>query len=164
MNLLLVHPGPLMYTKIYLRLEPLGLELVAGAARKAGHCVTVIDLQVESQKDYLGLLTTGRPDAVGFSCNDLANVAEVVDLAKMTKRLLPGTVIFVGGHSASFVADAILEHGEGAIDCIVKGEGEGAIGPLLAAIEEDRRALTRVSGAVTLDGEGPPAQMVAHQS
>ena len=28
MRLLAVHPGPLMYTKIYLRLEPLGLELV----------------------------------------------------------------------------------------------------------------------------------------
>ena len=26
MKFLAVHPGPLMYTKIYLRLEPLGLE------------------------------------------------------------------------------------------------------------------------------------------
>ena len=46
MNVLLVHPSPLMYTKIYLRLEPLGLELVAAAARRAGHDVTLIDLQV----------------------------------------------------------------------------------------------------------------------
>ena len=37
MKVLAVHPGPLMYTKIFLRLEPLGLELVAagGAARRA---------------------------------------------------------------------------------------------------------------------------------
>ena len=35
MNVLLVHPGPLMYTKIFLRLEPIGLELVAQAARQA---------------------------------------------------------------------------------------------------------------------------------
>nr|WP_312746442.1 hypothetical protein [Candidatus Nitrospira neomarina] len=40
-----------MYTKIFLRLEPLGLELVAGAARQAGHDVRLIDLQVEIHRD-----------------------------------------------------------------------------------------------------------------
>ena len=46
MKILGVHPGGLMYTKIFLRLEPLGLELVAAAARAAGHEVRLIDLQV----------------------------------------------------------------------------------------------------------------------
>lgn len=36
MRFLAVHPGPLMYTKVFLRLEPLGLELVAQAVRAAG--------------------------------------------------------------------------------------------------------------------------------
>ena len=53
MKVLAVHPGPLMYTKIYLRLEPLGLELVAEAARRAGHAVRLLDLQVDSQRAYL---------------------------------------------------------------------------------------------------------------
>ena len=65
MNVLLVHPGPLMYTKIYLRLEPLGLELIAAAAQALGHNVTLIDLQVESHTDYVRLLRERRPDAVG---------------------------------------------------------------------------------------------------
>ncbi len=39
MRFLGVHPGPLLYTKVFLRLEPLGLELVAAAARAAGHAV-----------------------------------------------------------------------------------------------------------------------------
>jgi hopanoid C-3 methylase HpnR len=149
-----------MYTKIYLRLEPLGLELVADAARRAGHRVTMIDLQVESHADYLRLLREFSPDAVGFSGNYLANVPEIVDLAKHAKRVLPETLVFVGGHSASFVAEAILEHGEGAIDCVVKGEGEGAMGPLLAAIDEDRNALDGVPGVVTIKGTGPPARMI----
>jgi hypothetical protein len=42
MKLLAVHPSCLMYSKIYLRLEPLGLELVAAAARKEGHEVQII--------------------------------------------------------------------------------------------------------------------------
>src|ERR1044071_1202090 len=136
MNVLLVHPGPLMYTKIYLRLEPLGLELVASAARTLGHRVTLLDLQVESHGDYRRLLHEQRPDVVGFSCNYLANVPEIVDLARATKQLLPACRVFVGGHSASFVANAILEHAGGAIDCVLKGEGESAIGPLLQSIED----------------------------
>ena len=44
MRVLAVHPGPLMYTKIFLRLEPLGLELVAAAARQCGHEIKLIDL------------------------------------------------------------------------------------------------------------------------
>jgi hopanoid C-3 methylase HpnR len=160
MNLLLVHPSPLMYTKIYLRLEPLGLELVAAAARQAGHSVTLIDLQVESREDFVRLLLERRPGAIGFSCNYLANIPEVVDLAKLAKQLLPHTVVFIGGHSASFVASALLDHADGAIDCVLKGEGEGAIGPLLKVIEQDRRALALIPGTVTQDGEGPPAKMI----
>ena len=142
-------------------LEPLGLELVAAAARQAGHQVMLIDLQVESHEEFVRLLHERRPEAVGFSCNYLANVPEIVDVAKLTKQQLPNSVVFVGGHSASFVAEALLEHADGAIDCVLKGEGEGAIGPLLAAIAEDRTALTHVPGTVTVRGQGPPAKMVA---
>lgn len=43
MRTLLVHPSGLMYSEIFLRLEPLGLERVAGAARAAGHQVRLLD-------------------------------------------------------------------------------------------------------------------------
>ena len=43
MRLLAVHPSALMYTRVYLRLEPLGLELVAAAARAAGHDVRLTE-------------------------------------------------------------------------------------------------------------------------
>src|ERR1044072_963331 len=95
MRFLSVHPGPLMYTKIYLRLEPLGLELVAQAARQAGHDVRLLDLQVETHRSYLKLLDHWRPDVVAFSCNSLANVPEIVDLAKLTKPKLPDCFFFV---------------------------------------------------------------------
>ncbi|MEE8275272.1 MAG: cobalamin B12-binding domain-containing protein, partial [Alphaproteobacteria bacterium] len=67
MKVLAVHPGALMYTKIFLRLEPLGLELVAQAAREAGHEVRLIDLQVETHKAYLRIVDDWRPDVVAFS-------------------------------------------------------------------------------------------------
>jgi hopanoid C-3 methylase HpnR len=149
-----------MYNKIYLCLEPLGLEMVAQAARQAGHDARMIDLQVETWKDYLALIKTWKPDAVAFGCNYLANVPEIVDLAKLTKQELPQVFIFVGGHSASFVAQEFLDHGNGAIDCVLKGEGEVSISKLLLAVEHDRKAITKVPGVVSLNGEGPPPQFI----
>ena len=114
MKVLAVHPSPLMYTKIYLRLEPLGLEIVAQAIRNSGHDIRLIDLQVEHHRDYFALLQEWRPDVVAFSCNYLANVPEIVDLARLTKDALPRSFVLVGGHSASFIAAQLLEHGGGA--------------------------------------------------
>ncbi|XSG85864.1 MAG: hopanoid C-3 methylase HpnR [Methylohalobius sp. ZOD2] len=160
MRILAVHPGPLLYTKVFLRLEPLGLEIIAGAARKAGHQVHLIDLQVENHGDYFKLIEDWRPDVVAFSCNYLANVPEIVDLAKATKSKWPACFVFVGGHSASFTAQTFLAHADGAIDCILKGEAEAVIADFLAVIEDDPTAVTRIPGAVTLEGEGPPPGFV----
>jgi hopanoid C-3 methylase len=104
MRALFVHPGPLLYTRVFLRLEPLGLELVAEAARRAGHVAKLLDLQVEDHGDYTRMIAEWRPDFVAFSCNYLANIPEIVELAKETKTMLPGCFICVGGHSASFTA------------------------------------------------------------
>jgi len=143
-----------------MRLEPLGLELAAQAARQAGHEVHLIDLQADTHADYFKIIDRWKPDVVAFSCNYLANVPEIVDLAKLTKEKLPNSFILVGGHSASFVALEFLEHGEGSIDCVLKGEGEAAIPQLLLAVEHDRKAVTSVPGVVTLDGEGPRPRFV----
>ena len=162
MKLLGVHPSPLMFSKVFLRLEPLGLELVAAAARRSGHSVRLIDLQVESHRAYRRLLQQWRPDVIAFSGNYLANIPEIIDLAKATRRLLPQSYIVVGGHSVSFTAAAILEHGAGAIDCVLKGEGEAGMPALLDAVARDRAAVSQVPGAVTRDGEGPPPGFVAN--
>jgi hopanoid C-3 methylase len=159
MRLLGVHPGPLLYSRIFLRLEPLGLELVAAALRRAGHEVRLLDLQVADARRFYRMLGEYRPDVVAFSCNYLANVPEIVDLAKGTKARLPKAFVCVGGHSASFTAAAMLEHGAGAIDCVLRGEGEAAV-PLLLAALESGGDLRRVPGIVTAEGAGPPPAFV----
>jgi hopanoid C-3 methylase len=76
LRVLFVHPSPLMYSEIFLRLEPLGLERVAGSARQAGHEVRVLDLQVFSPEDLERALGEFQPEAVGFGLNYLANIPE----------------------------------------------------------------------------------------
>jgi hopanoid C-3 methylase HpnR len=154
MKFLAVHPSPLMYTKVFLRLEPLGLELVADTVRRLGHETYLIDLQVESHDDFYRVVDSWQPDVVAFSLNYLANVPEVIDLAKAAKDRLPRCFVFIGGHSASFTAAELLEHGEGKIDAILKGEGEAGVPLLLQAIAEDRENVHCVPGVMTLQGEG----------
>jgi hopanoid C-3 methylase len=158
MRVLLIHPSALMYSEIFLRLEPLGLERVAAALLADGHEVRLIDLQVYRHEDLDRQLAGFQPEAVGFSLNYLANVPEVVDLAKHVKALLPGCFVFAGGHSVSFVAEQVLGHGGGAIDVVLKGEGETGAPALLAAVPD--RALGEVPGAVTMDGPGRPPVMM----
>jgi hopanoid C-3 methylase HpnR len=161
MKILAVHPSSLMYSKIYLRLEPLGIELIAAAARRAGHDVQILDLQAEAAENYRRQLDDWRPDAIAISCNYLANVPEVIDLAKEAAAVVPGAFVFAGGHSASFIARELLDHGDGAIDCVLKGECESSIGPLLeAAASGDRRDLLEVPGVIAPEGSGPPAAYV----
>ncbi len=160
MKVLCCHPSGLMYTQIFLRLEPLGVELLAASARAAGHDVRILDLQVFNHGDYFRVLDEWKPDAVGFGVNYLANIPEVIDLAEETKQRLPGGFIFVGGHSASFTAQEIIEHAAGTIDCAVRGEAEEITPSLLLAAANDRRHLHTLPGTVTLDGMGPPPRKV----
>ena len=153
MRVLLVHPSPLMYSEIYLRLEPLGLERVAAAVRAAGHDVQLIDLQIFKHADLMQEIDSFRPDAIGFSVNYLANVPEVIDLAREARRRRPDALIFAGGHSVSFIAPEVLDHAAGALDCVVRGEGE-IITPRVLEARGDRR-LETLPGVVTRHGAGP---------
>ncbi|MCX3058318.1 hopanoid C-3 methylase HpnR [Streptomyces beihaiensis] len=158
MRLLLVHPSALMYSEIFLRLEPLGLERVAGAARDAGHDVRIVDLQVTGTKELAREFASFRPDALGVSLNYLANIPEAIDLARAAKRSAPGCFVFFGGHSVSFVAEDVLAQAEGSVDAVVRGEGEPAVVPLLAAVRDG--GVDSVPGIVTPSGRGPEPGMM----
>src|SRR5215831_4335656 len=157
-RLLLVHPSALMYSEIFLRLEPLGLERVAGAALAAGHEVRALDLQVCDRRELDRELAQFQPEAVGVSLNYLANIPEAIDMAHAVKAALPGCFVFFGGHSVSFVASHVLEQAGGAVDVVLRGEGETAVVPLLAAIRDG--GLDSVPGIVSADGQGPGPRLL----
>jgi hopanoid C-3 methylase HpnR len=161
MRVLFVHPSPLMYSEIFLRLEPLGLERVAGAARAAGHEVRVLDLQVFDHAELERELAALRPDVVGFGLNYLANVPEVLDLAKLIRRRLPRCFQFAGGHSVSFIAPHVLEQSQGGLDAVVRGDGELITPLLLEAVAGGGVAAAReLPGVVTAEGAGRGAPLM----
>ncbi|MEZ3179534.1 hopanoid C-3 methylase HpnR [Streptomyces pimonensis] len=158
MRVMLVHPSALMYSEIFLRLEPLGLERVAAAARDAGHEVRVVDLQVLPRDLLDHELETFAPEAVGISLNYLANIPEAIGIAHHAKAASPGCFVFLGGHSVSFIAEHVLEQAEGAVDALVRGEGEPAVEPLLAAARDG--GLKDVPGVVCAEGRGPAPKLL----
>jgi magnesium-protoporphyrin IX monomethyl ester (oxidative) cyclase len=157
MKVLLVHPSGLLYSEVYLRLEPLGLECVATAVERAGHQVRILDLQIFKHRDYQHELDSFRPDAIGFGVNYLANVPEVIDLAKLARDKFPSAFIFCGGHSISFIAEEVLKHGDGAIDAIVQGEGEITVPLMLSKVPR----VDGVAGVTTINVVGPKSAMMA---
>ncbi|WP_267244771.1 hopanoid C-3 methylase HpnR [Streptomyces sp. PR69] len=158
MRVMLVHPSALMYSEIFLRLEPLGLERVAAAARDAGHEVRVVDLQVLSRDLLDREIASFRPEALGVSLNYLANIPEAIDIARHAKAAAPGCFVFFGGHSVSFIAEHVLRQADGSVDAIVRGEGEPAVAPLLAAARDG--AAHTVPGVVSPDGRGPAPKLL----
>src|SRR5262249_13008962 len=128
-----------------------------------------VDLQVFPPDAYRQLLTRWQPEVVGFSLNYLANVPEVIDLAREAKATVPRCRVLVGGHSASFIAEELLEHADGAIDCVVRGEGEGVAPAVLAAFAgagppaalPGGVTLAALPGASTPDGRRPGPALVA---
>ncbi len=63
-----------------------------------------------------------------------------------------------GGHSVSFVAEDVLRQAEGAVDAVVRGEGEPAMAALLAAVRDG--GLDDVPGIVTPRGRWPAPVML----
>lgn len=100
-RVLQLHTSGLMYSEVYLRLEPLGFELVAAACRKNGYLARQLDPQAGTHKEYFRMIEDWRHDAIGYSLNYLANTPEVVDLVKATRQRLPEAFLFAGGHCAA---------------------------------------------------------------
>lgn len=71
---------------------------------------------------------------------------------------MPGCFVFFGGHSVSFVAEDVLAQADGGVDAVVRGEGETAVVPLLAAVRDG--GVDGVPGIVTAAGRGPEPRML----
>jgi len=127
----------------------LGQDAVNGVGMQERH----LEPEQTLPRLFVHELDAFRPEAVGFSLNYLANVPEVLDLARETKRRLPRCFVFAGGHSGSFIAPEILEHARGAVDCVVRGEGEAIAPRVLEALFDPR--LETLPGVVTRHGAGP---------
>ena len=159
MKVLGVHPGPLMYTKIFLRLEPLGLELVAAAAR-AGRSRGRADRPAGREPPRLlppGRARGGRTSS-RFRATTSPTSRRSSTSPRRRRRGCRAATICVGGHSASFVADAMHRawRRRDRLRDPRRGRGGGAAA---ARGDRGRRRSRRGAGRGHRDGRGAAARL-----
>jgi len=130
----------------------LALPCLAAACRDLeGADCRIMELTVNEQQDrLLTRLVAAEADVILFSCY-IWNTELTLRIASDLKQIAPQTFIVLGGPEASFGAFDMMER-NWAIDCIVRGEGEGPCRDLLQALLQGL-PLDEIDGITYRDGE-----------
>ncbi len=131
-------------------LEPLGLEMVAGALLPE-HDVELIDLL--PGVDLEAAVDRFSPDVCGISCLFTVDTGETLRLSRIVKNRRPHTFVFVGGIHASLSPG---DFGLPLVDAIVTSEGELTTAHMVKALEAGEDLLS-VPGLVVNTSSGPVA-------
>jgi radical SAM superfamily enzyme YgiQ (UPF0313 family) len=101
------------------RVEPLGLEMIAGALW-GQHEVALLDLRLDP--DGLADTLAGfRPHLVGICATFTIDIYRALGIASAVKAANPRSFVFVGGHHPSLRPEDFCHP---AVDALVVGEGE----------------------------------------
>ena len=157
MKVLLVQPpqfGTPGFTKVAL-VEPLGLEMIAGALR-AEHDVRIHDMRID--EDIESAIRSYKPGAVGISCCFTIDVYRSQKIAEKAKAS-GAPFVFIGGLHASLNPS---DFNNPAVDCIVVGEGEAGSLELVNALRDGadlsgvRGLVINAAGGQRFTGKRPP--------
>src|SRR4030042_5095262 len=135
---------------------PLALLYLAGYLRKNGYKdIKVIDADASriTWAKLKELFLKENPDIVGVTGVSLIFPA-LVKTVKLGKETLPDKKIIVGGFAATTEPEKILRVSQGAIDFVIKGEGELTLLELVQKIESQATDFSQVKGIAYLDKNG----------
>lgn len=125
-----------LYFQLGAKLPPLGLCYLAAVLRQEGHDVHIVDLEVEPERE----LEFRQYDLVGIS-SDTPRYRRALGIAKRAKEA--GLPVVMGGYHVTFLDEEALS--TGAVDYVVRGEGEYVLSDLVDSLEHDRD-LSRIRG------------------
>lgn len=143
--------------RAFLHLEPLALELLAGAV-PPGHEVRILDMTVERNplRALRRAVREYKPDLVGMTAysNQRARAAECVGIVK---EEAPGALIILGGHHATIMPhDCRIPQ----LDAVVRGEGCQTFRKIVEALDGGRAEILAIPNVYAPDaadfGEPPP--------
>lgn len=130
----------------FFQVEPLGLEYLGTALRRAGFRPSLADLRFPPS--LARVVRRARPALVGISCLHALEYERVVETARAVKRLAPGVHVIAGGHAAAAYPAALEDE---AIDGVCVGDGEEAVVAAARAVREGR-PLAGVAGVRAREG------------
>ncbi|HEX2946520.1 MAG TPA: B12-binding domain-containing radical SAM protein [Clostridia bacterium] len=104
----------------------------------------------ENADDILNAIYSHNPDITAFSCY-IWNIRMVLELASNLRKLLPHTVIVLGGPEVSYDMGELLENND-KIDYILAGEGEKSFPRLLTCLADPADTADPAAGLGSIDG------------
>lgn len=135
----------------YISLLPTGVCSLHAYLRNAGFDSVLANFSGWTSADISKQLAILNPDVVGIS-QWTHNRHASLDIADIVRKLVPDSMIIMGGAHATFSFEAILRKGS-PVDCVVLGEGEET---LLEIVRHRQKGVEwkKVSGIACLrDGE-----------
>lgn len=100
----------------------------------------------------LGSIYRQQPRVLGISTN-IWNITSSLNLVEQLKKVIPKTVVILGGPEASADYSGILSRPD-APDYIIRGEGEATLCELLTKLRKGDSDFTTVAGLAFRQGEG----------
>jgi len=105
----------------------MGLLSLADLVDKKGHGVRVVHLGIERIRNksfsFEKYLQDTRPKALGFSLHFHHSLVDTLHAVKQARKVLPEVFIFIGGFTATFFAEELMEK-LSAVDVIIRGDAE----------------------------------------
>ena len=135
------------------RWEPLGLLILATAARRAGHEVQLFDELSPScfpPDRLIEAIDAFAPDLVGINCTAAIELPRVLDHARALKAVRPNVPVVLGGWHVSSDESAMEDP---AVDLVVRGEGERPFLGILDNISAGRPGFHGIDGVTWKEGD-----------
>ena len=135
------------------RYVPIGLAYLAAVIEKNGYELAVIDCPATGMDHYKlkRKLVAFKPNLIGVT-SMTPTIKSAFQSARSAREACPDATIVIGGPHATFM-DAQILNNEGAIDVVVRGEGEETFLEL-AQTATDSRNFRDVKGITFRNGEG----------
>lgn len=125
---------------------PLGLAYLTAYMKRAGHNVSLIDMQglMMDSEELARRLKAEQPDAVGITAMT-PTLPAALKAADIAAKTCPGTPVVLGGVHPTLDPEGVLAHW--GVDYVIRGEGEEAFAHLLDVLPNgNREALAHVPG------------------
>lgn len=126
-------------------------------AGKHGKETAIAEYTINQQTDeILQDIYKQKPDMLCLSCY-IWNLQQIEELIREVKKVLPNTIIWVGGPEVSYDGKSVLEKFP-ELSGVMKGEGEETFVQLLEYYEDGKGALSEIQGIDYRDEEGKICQ------
>jgi len=113
----------------------LGFLYIAGELRKDGHSVEIYDAMAKnhSWEHIEQRIRSSQPDIVGSTAYT-ATIIDALEVLRLAKRMDPNIITIIGGIHPTMMPEETLAMGDGALDYVIRWEGEFTTPELIRAL------------------------------